>query len=87
LFDACAVHGCTQAEATRDFSRAVSHSRSRDELCPSFDRVSDCYHRLRRLVEEPDPRYGESSLAFERVTQAYLDVDRAMNHPDSRLHD
>lgn len=75
------------AEATRDFSQAVDHSRSRDDLRPSFDRVAERYHHLRRLVDEPDARYGDGSLAFERVTEAYLDVDRAMNHPDSRYHD
>jgi hypothetical protein len=75
------------AEATRDFSRAVDHSRTRDELRPRFDRVAERYHHLRRLVDEPDTRYGNGSVAFDRVTEAYLDVDRAMNHPESRYHD
>jgi hypothetical protein len=72
------------AEATRDFSRAVDRSRTRDELRPSFDRVAERYHHLRGLVDEPKTPYRDKALAFERVTEAYLDVDRAMNHPDSR---
>ncbi len=75
------------AEATRDFNRAVDRSRSRDDLRPSFDRVAERYHHLRKQVDEPGTRYDDNSLAFERVTDAYLDVDRAMNHPDSRYHD
>ena len=70
------------AEATRDFSRAVDRSRSRDELQPSFDRLAERYHHVRQQVENRDSRYYDSSLAFERVTEAYLDVDRALNHPD-----
>jgi hypothetical protein len=68
------------AEATRDFNRAVDSNRSRDDLRPTFDRVADQYHDLRRQVENRDPRYGSSSVAFDRLTDAYLDVDRAMNH-------
>ena len=75
------------AEATRDFNRAVDRYRSRDDLRPSFDRVAERYHHLRRQVDEPGTRYDDNSLAFERVTEAYLDVDRAMNHADSRYHD
>jgi hypothetical protein len=74
------------ADATRDFRRAVDRSRSRDELRQSFDRVAERYHHLRRQVENRDPRYAEASGAFERVTDAYLDVDRAMNHPESTAH-
>ena len=74
------------AEATRDFNRAVDRMRSRDDLWLSFDRVAERYHHLRKQVEGPDPYYGDNSLAFERVTEAYLDVDRAMNYPDSRAH-
>ena len=68
------------AEATEDFSRAVDRNRSRDELRPSFDRVAERYHQLRRQVENRDSRDGSENLAFERVTDAYLDVDRALNH-------
>lgn len=75
------------AEAATDFSQAVEHGRSREELQPSFDRVADRYYHVRRQVESRDARYSDSALAFERVTDAYLDVDRAMNHPDSRYHE
>lgn len=75
------------AEASRDFSRAVDRNRSRDELRPSFDRVAERYHHLRRQVDSRDSSYRYDDLAFERVTEAYLDVDRAMNHADSRIRD
>jgi hypothetical protein len=71
------------AEATRDFSRAVDRTHSRDELQPSFDRLAERYHHVRQQVESRDSHYYDSSLAFERVTEAYLDVDRALNHPES----
>jgi len=71
------------AEATRDFSRAVDRTHARDELQPSFDRLAERYHHVRQLVESRDSHYYGSGLAFERVTEAYLDVDRALNHPES----
>lgn len=70
-------------EATREFRHAVDRSRSREELRPSFDRVAQRYHRLRKQVEDHAPRSGDSRLAFDRVTEAYLDVDRAMDVPSS----
>lgn len=75
------------AEATRDFSRDVERTRSREELRLSFERVAERYHHVRGQVERPGSRYRDDALAFERVTEAYLDVDRAMNHPDSRYHE
>lgn len=74
------------AEATRDFSRDVERTRSREELRLSFERVAERYHHVRGQVDRPGSRYRDDALAFERVTEAYLDVDRAMNHPDSRYH-
>ena len=68
------------AEATRDFNRAVDRTRSRDALQPSFDRVAGRYHELRDRVERRDERYGEGSYSFDRVTDAYLDVERVMNY-------
>ena len=68
------------AQATRDFNRAVDQTSNRDALQPSFDRVAGRYHELRDRVERRDGRYGEDSVAFERVTDAYLDVERAMNY-------
>jgi hypothetical protein len=71
------------AEATRDFRHDVDRSRSREELRPSFERVAQRYHRLREQVEERAPRGGNAQVAFDRVTEAYLDVDRAMNYAGS----
>jgi hypothetical protein len=68
------------AEATREFNRAVDRAGSRDALQPSFDRVAGRYHELRDRVERRDGPYGESSYLFDRVTDAYLDVERVMNH-------
>jgi len=71
------------AEATRDFNRAVDRTHSRDALQPAFDRLAERYHHVRQQVENRESPYSDSTLAFERVTEAYLDVDRALNHPDS----
>ena len=71
------------AAAARDFNRDVDMSRSREDLEPSFERVADRYHRLREQVDD-DAMYRRQELAFERVTEAYLDVDRVMNHHDGR---
>jgi len=38
---------------------------------------------VRQQVENRESPYSDSTLAFERVTEAYLDVDRALNHPDN----
>jgi len=75
------------ADAARDFNRAVSQSGSRDNLRPIFDRVAERYHHLRNQLgsREYSDRYQRAG--FDRVTQAYLDVDRVMNHPDSRYRD
>jgi ferredoxin-NADP reductase len=74
------------AEASRSFNRAVDRNRSRDELQPSFDRVAERYHHLRTQLEKRDTDYVGSGPAFEHVTEAYLDVDRAMNHAGSGDH-
>lgn len=70
-------------EATREFRRVVDSSRSREELRPYFDRVAERYHRLRQEVENRAPPRSDARLAFDRVTDAYLDVDRAMDVPTS----
>lgn len=75
------------AEATRDFSREVDRTRSREDLRFAFERVSARYHHLRGQVERAGSPYHHDALAFERVTEAYLDVDRALNHPGSRYHE
>ncbi len=73
--------------ATHDFERAVNGSRSQAEVRPAFDRVAERYHHLRARLGDRDYYDRYQRAGFDRVTQAYLDVDRAMNHPDSRYHD
>ncbi len=72
------------ADAARDFHRAVNEGRSRDDLRPSFDRVAGRYHNLRIQLDNREYSDRFRRAGFDRVTQAYLDVDRALNHPDSR---
>lgn len=85
-----ASHAATDAEmlarAARDFNRAVDSSRSRDYLEPSFERVAERYHHLRRQLEDGTGSDDYLRADFDSVTEAYLDVDRALNHPDSRYH-
>lgn len=72
------------ADAARDFHRAVSQGGSRDNLRQSFDRVAERYHSLRGQLNNREYSDRFRRAGFDRVTQAYLDVDRAMNHPYSR---
>ena len=74
------------AEAASDFNRDVDRNRSRDNLRPSFDRVAERYHHLRRQLDDREYYRRYTDAGFGRVTEAYLDVDRAMNYPDSRYH-
>ena len=73
-------------DATHDFDRAVDRNRSRDYLQPSFERVAERYHHLRQQLGSAgyDSWYGRAG--FDRVTQAYLDVERVMEYSDSRYH-
>jgi len=73
-------------DATRDFHRAVNYRRSPDHVRPAFERVAERYHHLRNLLDDRAYHDRYQRAGFDRVTQAYLDVDRAMNHPDSRYH-
>jgi hypothetical protein len=72
------------ADAARDYHRAVSQGVSGDDLRRSFDRVAERYHNLRTLLGNREYSDRFQRAGFDSVTQAYLDVDRAMNHPDSR---
>jgi hypothetical protein len=72
------------ADAARDFHRAVSQGGSRDDLRASFDRVAERYHGLRLQLDNREYSDRFRRAGFDRVTQAYLDVDRSMNHPGSR---
>lgn len=75
------------ADATRDFDRAVNYNRSWERLGPIFDRVGERYHHLRKQLDDREYHERYQRAGFDRVTQAYLDVERAMNYPDSRYHD
>ena len=75
------------AEAADDFNRQVDRSRSRDSLQPSFDRVAERYHHLRDQLDDHDYYRRYTDAGFDRVTEAYLDVERAMEYPtSSRYH-
>jgi hypothetical protein len=69
------------ADAARSFNRDVDRNASHDRLRASFGYVADRYHQLRSELE--GRRYYDS-YGFERVTDAYLDVDRVMNNRQSR---
>lgn len=75
------------AEAAHDFNRAVNLDPLRDNVRPAFDRVAERYHHLRRQLDDGDYYYRYHRAGFAGVTEAYLDVDRAMNHAGSRYHD
>jgi hypothetical protein len=74
------------AEAAREFNRAVDHDASHEYLRPTFDRVAERYHHLRRQLDDGTYYYQYQRAGFAAVTEAYLDVDRAMNHTGSRYH-
>lgn len=69
------------ADAARDFNRAVNDNMSRENLRQVFNRVSERYHRLRNRLDDSNYRDSYQRAGFDRVTQAYLDVDRSLNHP------
>ncbi len=74
------------ADATHDFNREVRDGRSADVIAPLFDRVADRYHDLREQLDDRDygNRYREAG--FDRVTEAYLDVERAMDRQYGRRY-
>lgn len=74
------------ADATHDFHREVRDGRSPEVLAPMFDRVADAYHDLREQLDDRDygSRYREAG--FDRVTEAYLDVERAMDRHYGRRY-
>jgi hypothetical protein len=65
------------AEEARDFRMAVHDSRAdRSDLDEAFEDLSRTYHELRDDVDRSDSR--EAKLDLKPVTEAYLDVERAM---------
>ena len=74
-------------DATHDFDRATSRGRSREYLRPAFDRVAERYHHLRIQLDDREYDGWHRRDSFVSVTEAYLDVDRVMNYPESRYRD
>ena len=72
------------AEASHDFNREVSDGRGPDVLVPIFDRIAERYHELREEVDDRDNDYRYREAGFDRVTEAYLDVERAMDRQYGR---
>ena len=65
------------AAETHDFQRTVTDSRAdRRDIDAAFAQVSNRYHALRDEVDRSDSR--QAQLDFRPVTDAYLDVERAM---------
>jgi hypothetical protein len=71
------------AEETREFRRVVEDRSSSDEdVRDAFQDVSRRYHALRDEVD--DDRDNEAHAEFRDVTEAYLDVERAVGARDRR---
>ena len=65
------------ADEARDFRHTVEdRSASREDVRVEFKHVSHTYHALRDEVEHSDSRTARADL--RPVTDAYLDVERAM---------
>src|SRR5690349_20860200 len=65
------------AAETHDFRRTVEDSHAdRRDIDAAFAQVSNRYHALRDEVDRSDSR--QAQLDFRPVTDAYLDVERAM---------
>jgi len=70
------------ADAARDFSRAVDRRERGRELHDEFHEMTERYHRLRDEVQEGHVLERDQHEDFERLTQAYLDVERAVSYRD-----
>jgi hypothetical protein len=65
------------AEEARDFRRTVEdRDSSKDDVHDAFGDVSRRYHAMRDEVERSNS--SEAEREFRPVTEAYLDVERAM---------
>ncbi len=71
------------ADQAHDFRRTVMDRRADDrEVKAAFEHVSRSYHTLRDDVDRSDSRDAQADL--KPVTDAYLDVERAMGgYPDA----
>ena len=73
------------AAEARDFRNTLSDRRADDrDVAAAFEDLSRRYHALRDEVERSNSRDEERE--FRPVTEAYLDVERAM-HSSARHHD
>lgn len=71
------------AEEAKDFRMTLSDRRADDrDVRDAFQDLSRSYHAARDEVERNRGR--DSAREFAAVTEAYLDVERAMNSSDSR---
>ena len=71
------------ADEAKDFRMTLSDRRADDrDLRAAFQDLSRSYHAARDEVERDRSR--DSAREFAAVTDAYLDVERAMNSSDAR---
>lgn len=71
------------ADEARDFQRTLSDRRSDDsDVQEAFREVSSSYHAARDEVERSRARDADRDFAV--VTDAYLDLERAMNRVPRR---
>jgi hypothetical protein len=71
------------AEEAKDFRQTLSDRRADDrDVQQAFHDLSRTYHAARDEVERDRSR--EADRDFAAVTEAYLDVERAMNASDTR---
>jgi hypothetical protein len=72
------------AADAHDLRRVVEDRRGDDrDVRSAFDRVAQSYHDLRDKVERTDSREARADL--KPVTEAYLDLERAMG-PESHSY-
>ena len=76
------------AEEAKDFRMTLSDRRADDrDVRDAFQDLSRSYHAARDEVERDrsrDSASRDSAREFAAVTEAYLDVERAMNTSDAR---
>lgn len=71
------------AEEAREFRRTVEDRRaSNDDVHDAFGDLSRRYHAMRDEIERSSSR--DTAVEFRAVTDAYLDVERAMRSRDDR---
>ena len=74
------------ADAAHEFDREVRDGRSGEVLAPMFGRVADRYHALRDQLDDRESGYRYREAGFDRVTEAYLDVERVMDRQYGRRY-